>query len=80
MNWTGMRMSPAQLANHSPLDLDDKMCDIVVEFHPEVVSFHFGLPEEKLLRRVRDAGAKVIFSATSSATSVDDALARRSGM
>ena len=45
------------------------MCDLVVEFHPEVVSFHFGLPDKKLLARVRMAGAKII----SSATSVDEA-------
>jgi len=48
---------------------DDKMCDLVVEFHPEVVSFHFGLPDEKLLAKVKDTGAKVI----SSATFVDEA-------
>jgi nitronate monooxygenase len=33
------------------------MCDHVVEFHPEVVSFHFGLPQERLLRKVQDSGA-----------------------
>jgi nitronate monooxygenase len=48
---------------------DDKMCDLVAEFHPEVVSFHFGLPEKNLLARVRSAGAKII----SSATTVDEA-------
>ena len=48
---------------------DDKMCDLVMEFHPEVVSFHFGLPDKNLLRRVKDSGAKVL----SSATSVDEA-------
>ena len=48
---------------------DDKMCDLVAEFHPEVVSFHFGLPEKNLLARVRRAGAKII----SSATCVDEA-------
>jgi NAD(P)H-dependent flavin oxidoreductase YrpB (nitropropane dioxygenase family) len=45
--------------------IDDKICDLVVEFHLEVVSFHFGLPEEKLVRRVRDTGAKLVSSATS---------------
>jgi len=40
-----------------------------MEFHPEVISFHFGLPEEKLVQRVRDMGAKIV----SSATSVDEA-------
>ena len=45
------------------------MCDLVARFRPEVVSFHFGLPEAKLLARVKEAGAKII----SSATSVDEA-------
>jgi nitronate monooxygenase len=44
---------------------DDKMCDLVMEFHPEVVSFHFGLPEKNLLLRVKRAGAKILSSATS---------------
>jgi nitronate monooxygenase len=48
---------------------DEKACDLVTEFHPEVVSFHFGLPETNLLRRVRESGATII----SSATSVDEA-------
>src|SRR5215468_10526628 len=48
---------------------DDKMCDLVVEFHPEVVSFHFGLPDKNLLHRVRSGGAKIL----STATSVDEA-------
>jgi nitronate monooxygenase len=48
---------------------DEKMCDLVREFHPEVVSFHFGLPDQKLVGKVRDTGAKIV----SSATSVDEA-------
>ena len=48
---------------------DDKMCDLVLEFHPEVVSFHFGLPDKTLLARVKTTGAKIV----SSATSVDEA-------
>ena len=54
-------------SNRAPFD--DKMCDLVVEFHPEVVSFHFGLPNKNLLLRIRRAGAKIL----SSATSVDEA-------
>ena len=34
------------------------------ELRPAVVSFHFGLPEETLLARVRACGAKIIASAT----------------
>jgi len=44
---------------------DETMCDLVAEFHPEVVSFHFGLPEKNLLHRVRRIGAKILSSATS---------------
>src|ERR1700704_5957891 len=58
---------PVPSANPAPFG--DEMCDIIVEFHPEVVSFHFGLPEQKMVRRVRDTGAKIV----SSATSVDEA-------
>jgi len=44
---------------------DDKMCDLVEEFHPEIVSFHFGLPNKNLLLRVRNAGSKILCTATS---------------
>ena len=44
---------------------DESFCDVVVEFAPEVVSFHFGLPEPDLLDRVRATGAKVLSSANS---------------
>ena len=54
-------------SNRAPFD--DEMCDLVLEFHPEVVSFHFGLPDRNLLARVRRTGAKII----TSATSVDEA-------
>ena len=59
----------ATVLSSSRAPFDDKSCDLVVEFHPEVVSFHFGLPDKNLLLRVRKAGAKIL----SSATSVDEA-------
>jgi nitronate monooxygenase len=43
--------------------------DVLDEFRPAVVSFHFGLPSPELLARVRSWGAKVL----SSATTVDEA-------
>ena len=43
---------------------DQAMCDLVVEFQPGIVSFHFGLPDKPLLTQVKDSGAKVISSAT----------------
>ena len=38
--------------------------DLLEELRPAVVSFHFGLPPEPLLARVRAIGAKVLASAT----------------
>ena len=38
--------------------------DILAEFAPRVVSFHFGLPAPELLDRVKAWGAKVLSSAT----------------
>src|SRR5262249_16920072 len=48
----------------SRVPFDAKSCAIVEEFRPEVVSFHFGLPSEDLLARVKKGGAKVVASAT----------------
>jgi nitronate monooxygenase len=38
--------------------------DVLEEFRPPVVSFHFGLPSPELLARVRGWGSKVLSSAT----------------
>ena len=53
------------LSSSACAPFDDKMCDLVMEFHPEVVSFHFGLPDKNLLHRVRSVGAKILSSTTS---------------
>src|SRR3954454_3883483 len=44
--------------------------EVLDEFRPAVVSFHFGLPSAELLARVRAGGAKVL----SAATTVEEAL------
>ena len=44
--------------------------DVLEEFKPPVVSFHFGLPSAALLARVKSWGSTVL----SSATTVDEAL------
>jgi len=56
-------IAPGPAAARAPFD--DRMCDLVVEFHPEVVSFHFGLPDKNLLLRVKSTGAKILSTATS---------------
>ncbi|MES2246337.1 MAG: nitronate monooxygenase [Pseudomonadota bacterium] len=47
-----------------------EVADLLAEFKPRVVSFHFGLPSEALLTQVRGWGAKVL----ASATTVEEAL------
>jgi nitronate monooxygenase len=46
---------------------DAVMCDVVEETKPDVVSFHFGLPAEPLLGRLKAAGFPVMSSATTAA-------------
>jgi nitronate monooxygenase len=54
--------APVNAANRAPFDA--AMCDLVEELKPEVVSFHFGLPDQARLKRVKAAGCVVISSAT----------------
>ena len=51
------------------LPFSAEAADVLEEFRPPVVSFHFGLPSPALLARVKGWGAKVL----SSATTVDEA-------
>jgi nitronate monooxygenase len=46
------------------LPFTSEAADVLEDFGPAVVSFHFGLPSPELLERVRSRGAKVISSAT----------------
>jgi nitronate monooxygenase len=54
--------APINAANRAPFDA--VFCEVVEELKPEIVSFHFGLPEQALLRRVKAAGSLVMSSAT----------------
>jgi nitronate monooxygenase len=54
--------SPPPESTRAPFD--DAFCALVEETRPEVVSFHFGLPAENLLERVKASGAKILASAT----------------
>ena len=46
------------------LPFDEAACALMEDLKPEVVSFHYGLPGETLLARVKATGAKVMSSAT----------------
>src|ERR1700709_177675 len=54
--------APVNAANRAPFDAT--MCELIEELKPEVVSFHFGLPDPALLKRIKAAGCIVISSAT----------------
>ena len=54
--------APINAANRAPFDAG--FCEVVEELKPEIVSFHFGLPEAALLKRVKASGCLVISSAT----------------
>ena len=54
----------ARTAGASRKPFDEAACALVEELRPEVASFHFGLPDDALLKRVKAAKAKVISSAT----------------
>jgi nitronate monooxygenase len=43
------------------------MCAVIEALKPEVISFHYGLPEPALVARVKAAGCKLIASATTTA-------------
>ena len=43
---------------------DAALCDVVLEFKPKVASFHFGLPDAALVKRLKAEKIAVISSAT----------------
>jgi nitronate monooxygenase len=55
-------------ANRMPFNHD--IADAIEPFSPEFISFHFGLPDKKLLARIRQWGTKIV----SSATTVEEAM------
>src|SRR5690606_9644530 len=60
--------APSPVSSRAPFD--PASCEVVEELKPEVVSFHFGLPDAALLARVKASGAKVISSATTVAEAI----------
>ena len=55
-------VAPVPSSNRTPFDA--ALCTAIEELRPEVVSFHFGLPDAALLKRVKAAGCLVMSSAT----------------
>ncbi|NWB92581.1 NAD(P)H-dependent flavin oxidoreductase [Pseudomonas agarici] len=59
--------APTPISSRAPFD--ETNCQLVEELRPEIVSFHFGLPPEALLDRVKASGATIV----GCATTVDEA-------
>ncbi len=55
---------PREPAAPGRLPFDEPTAQLVAQFAPAVVSFHFGLPAPALLEQVRAWGARVLASAT----------------
>jgi len=62
--------TPAQTPASGRAPFDTAMCEMIERLKPEVVSFHFGLPDPSLLERVKACGSVIL----SSATTVEEAL------
>jgi nitronate monooxygenase len=54
--------APIPSSNRAPFDA--AFCAVIEELKPEVVSFHFGLPEPELVQRVKAADSVVLGCAT----------------
>jgi len=55
---------PLAIGQSEVMPFNDALCRVVEQVQPEIVSFHFGLPEPTLLARVKAAGCRVMASAT----------------
>ena len=60
----------AKIKTNTRTPFNAATAEVLEEFSPPVVSFHFGLPSPELLARVERTGAKVL----SSATTVEEAI------
>ncbi|QOY90568.1 NAD(P)H-dependent flavin oxidoreductase [Paludibaculum fermentans] len=55
------KVAPAKLR----MPFDAEYCEVVEEAAPEIVSFHFGLPEPGLVDRLKRRGIRILSTATS---------------
>lgn len=55
---------PSAITSPSSTAISWEAIEILAEFEPPVVSFHFGLPSTDMLNKIRSWGAKILSSAT----------------
>ena len=58
------RLGPITLPEASEADIGDDHLDLLQELRPEVLSFHFGVPDQDTLKVIQSLGIIVIASAT----------------
>jgi nitronate monooxygenase len=68
--YTELGLDSGAVTQSGRTPFDAVAADLLDEFRPAVVSFHFGLPSADLLARVRFCGAKVF----STATTIEESL------
>ena len=68
--YDGFGIEPVTAVVPARAPFDDAKCALIEALQPAVISFHFGLPVQTLLHRVKAAGCVVL----SSATTVAEAL------
>ena len=68
LRWNLDPAMPWPPAARAPFDA--QVADLLTEFQPPVVSFHFGLPAPDLLARIRGWGGRILSSATTVAEGV----------
>jgi nitronate monooxygenase len=57
-------VDPESVAAGGRRPFDAEYCDAVLAIGPRVVSFHFGMPDASLVKRLKDEGRVVLSSAT----------------
>ena len=58
------RLGPVTLPEESEADIGEDHLDLLQELRPEVLSFHFGVPDQDTLKVIQSLGIIVIASAT----------------
>lgn len=59
-----LAISPSQQSAPTRMPFSHEIADVIEPFAPEVISFHFGLPDRALMNRIKAWGAKVLSTAT----------------
>jgi nitronate monooxygenase len=65
----GKKEMPSAEPTHFPFG--GAVADAVIDTAPEIISFHFGLPDQTYVEALKDKGCKILCSATTPAEAMD---------